>query len=136
MLIRHVPYSDIQRIARNIGVTFEGNDKGKKFPQVHGRLIPDREIPKRDRKYRKVSASFFNQGRETFAVCWHGHRDFFRALFAEFPEATVTTYRMGLIHYTAENFEDTFPDTGWINVGPPIAPVSASDACKCPEGAF
>jgi hypothetical protein len=135
MVIRHVPESDVKRIARSIGVTFEGEDRGKRFPQVHGRLVPDREIPKCDRKYRRVSASFFNQGREIFAVCWHGHRDFFRALFAEFPEATATTHLLGTVRYTGDNFEEIFPDTN-VNIGAPISPVYAADACKCPEGSF
>jgi len=138
MLIRHVSLSEIQRLALEIGVTFEGTDIGVKFPRVRGRLIPDRSVPKEDRNYPRVSAGFGTQGRNVFAVCWHGHRDFFRHLFEDYPEATVNTglaTMAGIGMYTSENFENVFPDTN-INIGPPIFPVYAAEACKCPEGSF
>jgi hypothetical protein len=134
MLIRHVQLSDIERVAESIGVTFEGADSGVRFPRVRGRLIPDRTVPRENRPYRRVSASIaFNEGREVFAVCWHGHRDFFRALFAEFPSAVADTM---MARYTAENFENVFPDTAYRNVGSRMYPVYASEVCRCGEGSW
>ena len=57
-------------------------------------------------KYRKVG-----RGGATVPgrVCWHGHRDFFRALFELVPGATVKT---GLATYRGkEHFEQTYRDT-------------------------
>lgn len=83
-------------------------------------------------KYRRVSAGFGRQGRRVNAVCWHGHREFFRALFALAPEAVVST---ALARYTAENFESAYPSTD-RNIGPMVASMFHSEACSCPEGMF
>jgi hypothetical protein len=65
------------------------------------------------------------------AVCWHGFRDFFRAVFAQVPEAVfqtaVDTWR------GSEDFEARFPASGHRNIGPQIAPVMMADACRCPD---
>lgn len=55
--------------------------------------------------------------RSIFAVCWHGHRDFFRELFKLAPQCKIETTinRMSReaskITYTAENFEQLHPST-------------------------
>lgn len=71
--------------------------------------------------------------RKVAAVCWHGHRDFFRALFRLVPTATVATSRMGSTRYTAETFEDVFPETGYANIGSMFQPCAYQDACLCGE---
>ena len=63
------------------------------------------------------------------AVCWHGHRDFFRALYYRCPEAVIKT---GLATYNgAEHFERTFAATGYVNIGSQMNPLAAADACFC-----
>lgn len=70
------------------------------------------------------------------AVCWHGHRDMIRALYARIPDAKVrtafTTYQ------DARHFEDTYRDTydgpqkdsgGFATYYRPYR-----DACTCDEG--
>lgn len=68
--------------------------------------------------------------RRVHAVCWHGHRDFFRSLFQVAPDASVKT---AWAQYNASNFEDVFPETGWRNIGSQILPCYACEACDCPD---
>lgn len=64
------------------------------------------------------------------AVCWHGHRDFFRAIFAILPDLKIrtacATYR-GLDH-----FESTHRSTD-RNIGSQMFPLYYTDACNCNE---
>ncbi len=68
------------------------------------------------------------------AVCWHGHRDFFRALLAITPDAVIISR---VARYDgSEGFERTFEPTGDQNIGSRMNPVAHRDACACREGAF
>ena len=63
-------------------------------------------------------------------VCWHGCRDFFRAVFTQYPTATIRT---GKATYKGrDNFEATYQDTD-VNIGSQIFPMQFSEACDCPE---
>jgi hypothetical protein len=57
-----------------------------------------------------------------------------REIFRRDPDARIKT--MMADYKGAENFEDTYPDTGYRQVGVPIFPVSACEVCKCGEGAW
>jgi len=66
-------------------------------------------------------------GRRGPWVCWHAHRDFYRALFEIEPSAVVRT---GLgVTYTAANFETTFPDTYRKNAGSLYYPRAFGTLC-------
>ena len=121
MLVRNVTEEDLRKASQSVGVAlFELRKSGKGF---RFRITPI------GGKYQKLSASYFNRGRKCHAVCWHGHRDFFRVLFRLSPDAVVIT---ALARYTADNFESTYPETD-KNVGPPIAPIHYSECCNCNE---
>lgn len=67
-------------------------------------------------------------------VCWHGHRDFFRALYKLAPRAVVRTAMA--VYRDAEDFEAHFESTrrqlggeSWVGMMKPYA-----DACTCSEG--
>src|SRR5688572_24982807 len=92
--------------------------------------------------YQRVSAapSRFIDGaralRRVAAVCWHGHRDFFAALYSlaengldkDAPALRIVT---GLATYNdREHFERTFPASD-RNIGNAYHPVMASEACLC-----
>lgn len=127
---------DLRDVAATIGVSI--SDRGSDthtIPKV-GRaysfvLRPDSKR-KRDEwgnlPYQRRSASVYNE-RRVHAVCWHGHRDFMRELFARDPEARIKTswadYR------GRESFEDTFPATAYRNVGSMAFPKYASEVCYC-----
>jgi hypothetical protein len=84
-----------------------------------------------DAPYQRESVGYGLAGRRVSAVCWHGFRDLFRAVFAQVPEAVfataVDTWR------GSEDFEQRFPASGHRNIGPQIAPVMMADACRCPD---
>jgi len=65
------------------------------------------------------------------AVCWHGHREFMRALFERAPGATLET---GLITYRGrEDFERRHASTGLRNVGSQVWPVFYGNCCDCDD---
>jgi len=75
------------------------------------------------------SASPFGPSRRMVAACWHAHRDVMAAIFEAHPDARLKTsmadYRGG------EDFEDSFRETYYTNLGALIAPVYAGEACDC-----
>lgn len=85
-----------------------------------------------DSKYQRTSSMvMFREGRRVHAVCWHGFRDFFRAVYRREPDAV---FRTAMATYRgSEGFEATFPETGHRNIGSQMAPVCAAEACRCPE---
>lgn len=112
------------------------------FQHVSKTRIRFRLAPADHDTFRAIS----NSGRRKHAVCWHGHRDFFRVLFRDVPEAKVQTTFLTRGNrfnvdaegpaerwYTAENFERVFPGTGDVNVGSMFNPLRMSDACRCDE---
>ena len=87
-----------------------------------------------DYKYQRTSASGFRPDRRVFAVCWHGHRDFMRAVFRVNPDARIKT--MWADYKGSEVFEDIFPDTAYKNVGSMMYPATADSVCKCGTGSW
>ncbi len=70
--------------------------------------------------------------RRVAAVCWHGHRDFFRVLYSLLDESPRThpglRIMTGLATYNdAEHFERTFPESD-RNIGSLYRPMLASEA--------
>lgn len=100
-----------------------------------GRTYPVRYADERgDAPYQRESVGYGSAGRRIPAVCWHGFRDFFRAVYAMTPEAVFTTsvdtWR------GVEDFEARFAVSGHRNIGPRIAPVPMADACRCPDRGY
>ncbi len=63
------------------------------------------------------------------AVCWHGHREFFDALFTAFPDARVKTW---MATYNGDDdFTDKFSATRSMNVGSVAHPRKAGQMCDC-----
>jgi hypothetical protein len=52
-----------------------------------------------------------------------------RGLFLVSPTAVVTTT---LARYTADTFEDVYPDTAWRNIGSMFAPATMPELCNGP----
>lgn len=126
-------------IAEEIGVKIA--DRGSVNERVHsiprvGRaysfgLRPDKTTRDEDGNYRyqRLSASWHNDQRRVFAVCWHGHRDFMRELFVRDPSARI---KSAVADYRGvEEFEDKHPDTAYRNVGAPIWPRTMAEVCTC-----
>jgi len=121
MIARNVTRETLMSAAAQIGAVLYSQSRDKRRFVLR---------PGDNCQFRRVSASYFSRGRRrVHAVCWHGHRDFFRAVFAQAPVAVIVTSKA---RYTAHNFEVTYPTTN-VNIGPPIAPVMFADACDCPD---
>lgn len=88
--------------------------------------------------YRRISQSYgqdTESGRPRTvpgAVCWHGHRDFFRALYRLAPDARIKTTMAD--YRGSEDFEASYkdtqeavPDSPWMNRRP------YQQACYCPD---
>jgi len=88
-----------------------------------------------DAKYQRTSALvMFHENRRVHAVCWHGFRDFFRACFRLAPDATFKT---ALDHWRGSaDFEARYRASEHRNIGSPVAPVCAAEACRCPLSGF
>jgi hypothetical protein len=67
-------------------------------------------------------------GRRMPCACWHVFRDVVRATLVQVPAAT---FRMSLAYYTSDNFESTYPATGYVNVGSMFAPATLPELCEC-----
>lgn len=72
-----------------------------------------------------------NRRRTPGSVCWHGHRDFMRALFAMAPDAVLVT--AFATYKGREHFESSHWETGDRNVGSQMDPVTISELCDCEE---
>jgi hypothetical protein len=131
MKVYGVTLNQCHDIARSLGIRFEGEDvSNSRGARTSGKLRADGAT----NPYPRVSASPFQTRRMPHCVCWHGHRDFMRAVFAIEPGARITTGLRGSIDYQgSEDFEQKYQDTAWLNIGAPIAPVAMCEACSCPE---
>lgn len=144
MLARNITREQLEGAAREVGVRLnELRPKGKGF------LFTLRPEPWTGKGKAGGKAKFYRKGfmahapwrkngepNTVSALCWHGHRDFFRALFKSAPEGKIQTRETrGSVQggwYTAENFEREFPKTD-RNIGSMMYPMRASEACWCRE---
>jgi hypothetical protein len=73
----------------------------------------------------------YGNDRRVHAVCWHGFRDFFRAVYRQEPNAKFVTAMD--TWKNSEDFEERFRETGFKNIGSMMCPVAAAEACRCPD---
>lgn len=67
--------------------------------------------------------------RRVNAVCWHGHRDFFRTLFSILPDLTVRTAMA--IYKGSSGFESAYRATYHRNAGSRMCPQAYGTLCEC-----
>lgn len=128
MLIRNVTREQFEAVVAQVSAQYGDNitthqdmhQMGSRVIRVQGRI--------RAESSRGPGARRSWSGRRTVSACWHAHRDVFRALFAAYPDATVQTT---MARYTAENFEDVYPRTAYVNVGSMAAPANMPNLCEC-----
>lgn len=133
MIAKKCSMEALEYSAEAIGLTLvdaEHKSSGIRFRLGLSPISPYQGKPK---PYQRAGFRVGKNGRRVIvnAVCWHGHRDFFRQLYYRCPEAIVKT---GLATYNgAEHFERTFAATGYVNIGSQMSPLAAADACSCGE---
>lgn len=132
--------SDLRECAAEIGVKIHSDWAGtgivKDGRAWKFRLALNSDVTKlaSGYKYQRTSASMFNEGRRVAAVCWHGHRDFMRAVFARDPDARI---KSAIADYRgSEAFERDFPATAHRNVGSMMYPMFMKDVCTCSWGEY
>lgn len=149
MIASKVSREVLESAARSIGVRAEVNTLNTAGTRHRVKLYPEayadpenrltargnrRRDERGDYKYQRTSAGYMQNERRVFAVCWHGFRDYFRAVYAQTPDAVFRT-AMDTWHGAAD-FEDRFRASGHRNIGPQIAPVLAAEACRCPSSGY
>ena len=121
MIAFGVGRQDLEAAAAAVGVRLEGVDargRGLKFVL---RPLAGEE------RFRKVTPM---SGRRVFAVCWHGHLAFFRALFAACPAARV---KSASADYRGQaDFLASFGGSD-RQEGSTCTPWMSSDCCRCGE---
>jgi len=124
--------AELRDVADEVGV--EIKDLRPDGRALRFQLRPTGEKIDGDYKYQRTSSSGFQPERRVHAVCWHGHRDFMRAIFARNPDARIKTAWAD--YKGAENFADEFEATAWRNVGSMMYPMQADSVCKCHTGSW
>jgi hypothetical protein len=142
MIACHVPREILENAASKVGVVAEIRPIGRRFnvklfPMVTADMLTPsgrrRAGDQGDAKYQRESVGM-SAGRRVNAVCWHGFRDYFRAVFAETPDAIFRT--AVAVWNGSEDFEARFPETGHRNIGSQAFPQMMADACRCPERGY
>ncbi len=73
--------------------------------------------------------SWYHSTRCVNAVCWHGYRDFMKALFHLLPNLKLVT---AIACYNGvDDFNAKFVETGYRNIGSQMQPMQYREACTC-----
>lgn len=128
MQLRNVTLDSFRASVERVNASYDGNlsihpdayEKGVRVPTVVGRLWVEDS--------RGTGARTSWSGRACKAACWHAFRDVIRDVLDNNPRAVVVT---SLARYTKENFEDTYPSTGYVNVGSMASPAYMPNLCNC-----
>jgi hypothetical protein len=86
--------------------------------------------------YRRLSIPYRGKERTISGIlCWHGHRDFMREMFAQYPEAVLES---AIAKYEGrEGFERDYPETGRTVVGrTERGTVEMEDVCFCDRAGY
>lgn len=125
MQLRNVTIADFEASVQRVNASYGGNlavhpDAHPKGKGTVGRLWVN------DSRGEGARTSW--SGRRTKAACWHAFRDVIRDILAHHPDAVIIT---ALARYTADNFEDTYPATGEVNIGSMYRPAYMPELCDC-----
>lgn len=115
MLAYHVSFEDAAAAAAAVGLRLV-NFRHSRGRSVRFRLGLDAAPARHPMSSPRYQRRSVDGARRVAAVCWHGHRDFLRALFERAPKARVQTAFLQrpdspAARYTSENFERVYRDT-------------------------
>jgi len=123
----NVSRETLERAAAEVGVTLDMSPLSANGRRWRIKVNPG--PGGKARKYQRHSASCFSPNRRVYAVCWHGFRDFFRAVYRVEPDAVFRS-ALDTWHGSAD-FEARFEASGSHVVGAPVYPVTWLDLCEC-----
>lgn len=118
-------------VGLKLGEDWQGNGVTPDGRALRFRLAVNREAP-RDADgflpYQRSSTFAYGnrKPRRIAAVCWHGHRDFMRALYRLAPDMRLKTALADYRH--ADHFEGTFEETSGMGNQ---YHLSYGQACNC-----
>lgn len=117
--------AEARDIAGELGIRFAGSDVSNSAGlRISGKLEGTSGVNPYPRRSR--------DRRMPHVVCWHGYRDFMRAVFERYPSARIVTGLMGDNDYRgAEDFERKYRASGYRNVGSMVDPFLHFNACDC-----
>lgn len=129
MTASHVTLSTLQAAAYEIGVTVDISGLSSHRFRVKVNPGPGGW----DRKYKRWSPSYHSDRPDRLcnAVCWHGFRDYFRAVYRREPDATFRTSLA--TWYNSAHFEANFEASGDCLVGSIGNPCTWRELCECEE---
>lgn len=127
MYIWNVPYGDLIRIVDNVSQEkYQGNVIFNRTPEQNGRSLV---FTLRCNDSKGPGHRIGRSGRRMVSACWHVHRDVMQAIFDVFPNARI---KSSVADYRGtDDFERSFPDTYYKNIGSQIEPTYFGDACDC-----
>ena len=136
MKVWNVYDDEIRELVDEVGLRILGDYGGHGIRRV-GRAYQFRlrlgERVNGERRFQRLGY----RGRKIQGVCWHGHREFFFALYRRFPDARVKT---GVTRYdNREHFLETYRQTmgltcnGWQGVHPEAGCVCHPERLR-PQG--
>lgn len=126
MKVWGIDLETLESIKDSVSREYGGNVRWKRLPEPTGRAIAFTltVVSSHGDGSRRS-----NEGRKIAAACWHVHRDLFTRIFGANPDARIKT---AMADYRGEqDFYDTYPQTGAVNVGSLYNPLSARNACNC-----
>ena len=116
MKIKGLSTTQLSKCAKVVGVDLGDICNRGNYVQFKVNLIGE--------TYRK-----YRHKRKVWAVCWHGFRDFIREVYKINSTATIITAYARYEDVT--DFEVTYLDTGYIDIGSKCMPLLHQDACHC-----
>lgn len=119
-MLCNASWTTLQVAASDCGFTLRQTGRSR------GQWKRFRIFPTSDRQ-RKWSLRW--RARRCNAVCWHGHRDYMRSVFALEPQCTFKT-AMAIWRGVAD-FEARYQSTARHNVGSRLYPVPYMSSCEC-----
>jgi len=145
MIASRVTIDVLQRAAVEVGVRAEVSmsysplrHRVKLYPLTPAELYTPsgrrHRGEKGDARYQRTSAFAMHDDRRVHAVCWHGFRDFFRAVYRLTPGAYF--YTAMATWKGSEHFEANYRASGSRNVGTQIMPMCAAEVCRCSEQGY
>ncbi len=125
-MVTGISFEQFNKALDHINNDYDGNIQVKDYSIKSGnRFSVSTRVRDTSGKGSRRAAS----GRKTMSLCWHGHRDLYRAIFSMNESARIKTM---LANYKGkENFEETYPETKNINVGSVFMPAYANELCDC-----
>jgi hypothetical protein len=124
MYARNVNAAQLKEVAGKFQFSLDYDVQGNR---VRFTLINMRD----DGKYAVVNPGLSGSSRRfTSKVCYHGHYDFFRALFAEYPDAIVDAGYYQRVRYEMPNWEAEASELGNLVVRE-WDQLRVRDKCEC-----